>query len=87
LTVGDNGKIYAAGDDGCLYVVNPDGEEIARFQSNGWLNHPVIAADNTIIVTDPRDNSMYIKYESNKVYMITSQCPEEQTPDLCELQD
>jgi len=77
LTVGNSGKIYAAGDDGCLYVVDPDGEEIARLQSNGWLNHPVIAADNTIIVADPRDNSMYITYESNKVYMITSQCPEE----------
>ena len=87
LTVGDDGNIYAAGDDGCLYVVNPDGGEIARFQSKSWLNYPVIAADNTIIVADSRDNSMYITYESNKVYMITSQCPEGQMPDLCEPED
>ena len=51
------------------------------------MNYPVIAADNTIIVADSRDNSMYITYEKNKVYVISSLCPEGQTPDLCKPED
>ncbi|GAI26388.1 unnamed protein product, partial [marine sediment metagenome] len=47
--------IYAAGDDGYLYVVDPDGKEIARFQTDDWLSFPVIMADNTIIVSDAND--------------------------------
>lgn len=87
LTVGGDGNIYAAGDDGFLYVVNPNGENIAQFQSDSWLSYPVITTDNTIIVADSRDNSMYISYEKNKVYAISSLCPENQTPDLCESED
>lgn len=52
LTVGSDGLIYAASDDAYLCVVNPDGEEIARFEGYDWLSFPVIAADNTIIVSD-----------------------------------
>jgi len=81
LTVGKNGNIYAACDDGNLYVLNPDGEEIARFQSNSWLNFPVIA-DNLLIVADSMDNSLLITYENNKVYVITTECSEDQEPDL-----
>ena len=55
LTVGVNGLIYAAGDDGTMYVVNPAGEEISRFQTDEWLSHPVITAGNTIIVSDYND--------------------------------
>jgi outer membrane protein assembly factor BamB len=81
LTVGSNGKIYAACDDGNIYVLNHDGEEIARFQSQAWLNFPVIA-DNLLIVADSRDNSMLITYDNNKVYVITPECSENQLPDL-----
>jgi hypothetical protein len=52
LTVGSDGLIYAASDDSHLYVVSPDGEELARFEGYNWLSFPVIAADNTIIVSD-----------------------------------
>jgi outer membrane protein assembly factor BamB len=52
LTVGNDGLIYAASDDSQLYVVSPDGEEIARFEGYDWLSFPVIAEDNTIIVSD-----------------------------------
>jgi outer membrane protein assembly factor BamB len=81
LTVGSNGNIYAASDDGYLYVVNPHGEEIAHFQSDSWLNFPVIA-DNLLIVADSRDNSLLITYENNKVYALTPECPEDREPDL-----
>ena len=87
LTVGSDGNIYAACDDGTLYVVNPDGENVAQFQSDSWLSYPVIAADNTVIVADSRDNSMLVTYEKNKVYAISSSCPEEQMPDLCRPED
>jgi outer membrane protein assembly factor BamB len=87
LTVGSDGNIYAAGDDGFLYVVNPNGENVAQFQSDSWLSYPVIAADNTIIVADSRDNSMYISYEKNKVYAISSSCPENQISELCRPED
>jgi len=52
LTVGNDGLIYAAGDDGGLCVVDANGSEIARFRSDGALSFPVVAADNTIIVSD-----------------------------------
>ncbi|HUT28484.1 MAG TPA: PQQ-binding-like beta-propeller repeat protein [Sedimentisphaerales bacterium] len=61
LTVGSDGLIYAAGNDGYLCVVDPNGLELARFSSGGWLNCPVIAQDNTIIVADV----------NNKVWAIT----------------
>jgi outer membrane protein assembly factor BamB len=81
LTVGNNGNVYAACDDGNLYVVNTDGEEIARFQSEAWLNFPVIT-DNLLIVVDSKANSFLITYENNKVYAVTPECSDGQMPDL-----
>ncbi len=52
LTVGSDGLIYAACDDNYVYVVDADGEVVSQFQGDGWLSFPVIAADNTIIVSD-----------------------------------
>ncbi len=52
LTIGGNGLIYAACDDGCLYVVDDSGEEIARFESGGSLSFPTIIKSRTIIVSD-----------------------------------
>jgi parallel beta-helix repeat protein len=52
LTVGSNGLIYAASNDGWLYVVDPDGREIARLESGDWLGYPVIYDDGTIIIAD-----------------------------------
>lgn len=81
LTISNNGNIYAACDDGNLHVLNLDGEEIARFQSDSWLNFPVIA-DNILIVADSKDNSLLVTYENNKVYAISPECSEDQVPDL-----
>jgi outer membrane protein assembly factor BamB len=83
LTVGSNGSIYAASNDGNLYVINPDGFEIARFDSNDyWLAFPVVSADNTLIVGDSRDNSMLISYENNKLWAVADKC-QGQDPNLC----
>ena len=71
LTVGGDGLIYAAGDDGYLRVVDPNGMEVAQFRSDGWLNFPVIAADNVIIVSDANDHSMLITDANNTVWVIT----------------
>ncbi|MHC4335501.1 MAG: outer membrane protein assembly factor BamB family protein [Planctomycetota bacterium] len=83
LTVDSDGVIYAAGNDSNLYVINPDGLEIARFDSNDyWLGFPVISADNTIIFGDSRDNSMLISYQNNKVWAIGGDDCQGQDPNL-----
>ncbi|MHC4184802.1 MAG: outer membrane protein assembly factor BamB family protein [Planctomycetota bacterium] len=79
LTVDSSGVIYAASDDSNLYVVSPDGFEIARFDSNNyWLNFPVVSADNTIIFSDSRDNSMLVSYATNEVWAIGADCAGEE---------
>lgn len=87
LTVGNDGLIYAASDDGCLYVVNSDGLEISQFQSEAWLNFPVIASGNTIIFGDSKDNSMMVTNEGNTVWAITEQCDENDQIELNLLED
>lgn len=52
LTVTDNDLIYAACDDGTLYVVDTDGIEVSRFDGSKYLSFPVIAPDGTIYVSD-----------------------------------
>ena len=83
LTVDSDGVIYAASNDSNLYVVSPDGFEIARFDSNDyWLGFPVISADNTIIFGDSRDNSMLISYQNNKLWAIGGDNCQGQDPNL-----
>ena len=64
MAVANNGLIYAACDDAYLYVIDPDGNKIAQFKSrdldriyyeNGELVSPVIAADNTLIISDAKN--------------------------------
>jgi outer membrane protein assembly factor BamB len=83
LTVGGDGSIYAAGNDSNLYVINSDGFEVARFDSNDYLlGFPVVSADNTLIVGDSRDNSMLISYENNKLWAIGGDDCQGQDPNL-----
>lgn len=70
LTVANDGLIYAASDDGYLYMINSYGLETARFQTDGWPNFPVIAANDTIIICDAKDNAMLISYTKNTVQAI-----------------
>ncbi len=72
LTLGDDGLVYAASDDHYLYVVDHDGEQVAQFQGDHWLSHPVIAPDRTIIVSDA----------NNTVWAISQETCDGQTPVL-----
>jgi outer membrane protein assembly factor BamB len=81
LTVGSDSLIYAAGDDGCLRVINADGQQISKFQADAWLNFPKIQKNKTIIVSDGRDNSMFITDANNVVWAISENC-EGNPPDL-----
>ncbi len=75
LTVGSDGLIYAGCDDGNLYVVDANGWDVARFDSNNhWLSFPVISADNIVMVSDSRDNSMLISHPNNVVWAIGGDC-------------
>jgi outer membrane protein assembly factor BamB len=52
VSVGANGKIYAAGDDRSLYVLDAEGAILSRFDGTNWLSWPVIGADATLYVSD-----------------------------------
>jgi outer membrane protein assembly factor BamB len=68
MAVGSNGLIYAACDDGYLCVVDSSGTELSRFIRDDILTYPVIAADNTLIVSDV----------NNKIWAIgANDCPQE----------
>jgi outer membrane protein assembly factor BamB len=50
MAVDREGYLFAAGDDGCLYVVNAQGNEVSRFESDTPLSCPVIAAEGLLLV-------------------------------------
>ncbi len=52
MTVGGDGLVYAASDDGELYVINPQGQPVARFEGDEFLSFPVISDDNTLLIND-----------------------------------
>ncbi|UCF44385.1 MAG: PQQ-binding-like beta-propeller repeat protein, partial [Planctomycetota bacterium] len=52
FAVGADGLLYVASEDTHLTVLEPDGNEIARFRGTGPLRFPVIAGDGKIIITD-----------------------------------
>ncbi len=72
LTVGFDGLIYAASDKGYLYLVDPNGQRLSRFESENWPQMPVVSAQNTIMVTDSADNSMLISCTTNKLWAISA---------------
>ncbi|MHC4620893.1 MAG: outer membrane protein assembly factor BamB family protein [Planctomycetota bacterium] len=72
LTVGVDGLIYAASDKGYLYVVEPNGQRLSRFESANWPQMPVVSAQNTIMVTDSADSSMLISCTTNKLRAISA---------------
>ncbi len=52
LTVDRSGFVYAAGEDGDLTILNPQGHATTRFTGKQWLTYPIITKDNTLIVAD-----------------------------------
>ncbi|UCG46260.1 MAG: PQQ-like beta-propeller repeat protein [Phycisphaerales bacterium] len=87
LTVGNDGLIYAASDDGYLYVVDAAGWQVSRFATGQWLNHPVIADEHLIIVSDGQDYSPLITTEKNAVWAISRSASTGQHCDLCLIED
>jgi outer membrane protein assembly factor BamB len=73
LTVDRKGMIYAAADDGYVYVVSPGSLEIARFETGGWPVFPVIAAEDILILADSRDYSSLNTDATSAVWAISSQ--------------
>jgi outer membrane protein assembly factor BamB len=52
MAISNNGLIYAASGDGYLYVVDSNGNELSRFIQDDILSYPVIAKDNSLILSD-----------------------------------
>jgi outer membrane protein assembly factor BamB len=71
LTVDRVGIVYAACDDGNIYVVGPDGQQVGHFATDGWPAYPVIASDGTLIATDARDYSLLITEAGNAVQALS----------------
>jgi outer membrane protein assembly factor BamB len=70
LVVDKTSTVYAASDDGFLYVVGSDGTELARFETGGWPAFPVVAADGLLILADSKDYSSLEKGVKNTVWAI-----------------
>jgi outer membrane protein assembly factor BamB len=70
LAVGNDGLIYAAGDDANLYVVDSNGIGLAEFHTDYWLSYPVIAGDDTIIVSGINDEAVLTGDVNSTVWSI-----------------
>ncbi len=73
LTVDSNGLVYAASEDGNLFVIDTNGLGISRFQSDAWLSYPVIAADDKLIISVSYavDNPSLITEMKHGMWMIS----------------
>jgi hypothetical protein len=71
LTVGSDGLVYTAGEEGAVHVVDANGLEVARFESEGWLNFPVIPSEYLLIVGDGIDDSLMMDDPPNYVRAIS----------------
>ncbi|MEN6427350.1 MAG: PQQ-binding-like beta-propeller repeat protein [Phycisphaerales bacterium] len=70
LTVDNAGIVYAAADDGQVYIVSPGGLTIGRFETGGWPAFPVIATDDLLILADSKDCSLLDETAKNNVWAI-----------------
>jgi outer membrane protein assembly factor BamB len=77
LTVSADGLIYACGDEGSMYVLQPDGSLACVFDGEGWMSYPVIAADGTVYVSD----------SAGFIWAIGRDCPTVNTPALHRMAD
>lgn len=80
LAVDGNDMVYAACEDGFVYVVDRSGKEVTQFELGGWPAFPVIAGDGLLIAADSRNYSGYEAGGKNKVWAISSQCAEGAEP-------
>ncbi len=69
LTVGKEGRVYAASEGGHLYIVSPDGKIIASTVMTHWVSRPVVGPGRTVIVSDPTDHGLQ-KGARNRVLIL-----------------
>jgi len=81
LTVDARGWVYAACDDGYVYVVDADGLQIGRWETAGWPIYPVIAADGAVIVGDSKDYSMLVADAQNLVQALSIDSLQDPAPE------
>jgi outer membrane protein assembly factor BamB len=72
LTGDRNNVVYAASDDGRVYVVAADGSLITQFETGGWPAFPVLAADGVLILADSKDYSSLNAGARNAVWAIAA---------------
>lgn len=70
MVVDNTGVVYAASDDGFVYLVAPDGSQLIPGVTGGWPAYPVVAADGLLIVADERDYSGLKEGGKNAVWAI-----------------
>ncbi len=76
LTVDKHGFVYAAGEDGHIYTVSPEGVETDQLALRGLPGFPVVAADDLVIVADSRDYSLLVTEQQNTIWAISSEATE-----------
>ena len=54
LTVDSQNKIYAASEDGTLYVLDSDGNLLSQFDSTGVLASPIVLGDGSLLLSDQK---------------------------------
>lgn len=81
LTVDANGLVYAACDDGCVYVVDTYGQQTGRWQTTGWPACPIVTADGAVLVTNSQDYSMLITDAANTVQTLSVESLQEPQPE------
>ncbi len=58
MAVDSQGYVYAASEDGCLYVVDAQGRQVSTFESDTPLCCPVIAAEGLVLVVGEKGTSL-----------------------------
>jgi outer membrane protein assembly factor BamB len=67
---GGGNPIYISDGETHVYVVDAKGRKTARFDSDDWLSFPVVAANGTMIVGEPKDHTRLISDANNTVWAI-----------------
>ncbi|RPJ36728.1 MAG: hypothetical protein EHM35_07625 [Planctomycetaceae bacterium] len=79
MAVDSQGYVYAASEDGCLYVVDAQGRQVSRFESDTPLSCPVIATEGLLLVVGENGTGLD---EANDVLYAIAADPTCTTPDL-----
>ncbi len=81
LTVDANGFVYAACDDGYVYLVDVDGQQMGRWETTGWPAYPIVTAEGTVIVTNSQDYSVLVTDVANTVQALAVESIQEPAPE------